>query len=65
MSRSCAYCSSSIDDGDVFCQNCGRKAADANGQGAAVEAAEPVVAAVPPAGSRRGRPQRPPAARPR
>ena len=50
MPRSCSNCSSSIDDGDVFCQNCGRKAADANGQGTAVEAAEPVVAAVPAGG---------------
>jgi hypothetical protein len=47
MPQTCTYCSSSINDGDAFCQNCGRQAVPANDAGALEENLEPAVAAVP------------------
>ena len=50
MTRTCGYCRSSVSDGDLFCQTCGRQAAPAlsyPADGRAVGAPEPAVAAVP------------------
>jgi hypothetical protein len=50
MPQDCTYCSSSIDDGDAFCQSCGRQVLPANGAGALAENPEPAIAAVPTGG---------------
>ena len=50
MPQACTYCSSSIGNGDAFCQSCGRQVVPANGSGALAETPEPTVAAVPSAG---------------
>src|SRR6185437_7466689 len=47
MPQTCTYCQSSIDDGDAFCQVCGRPTASANGSDVIAENPEPVIAAVP------------------
>ena len=47
MPHTCTYCQTSINDGDAFCQGCGRPAASANGTDVITENPEPVVAAVP------------------
>jgi hypothetical protein len=47
MAQTCTYCSSSISDGDAFCQNCGRPAAPRDSPGALGESPQPAVAAVP------------------
>ena len=50
MPQTCTYCSTSINDGDAFCQNCGRQAVPANDPAALEENPEPAVAAVHTAG---------------
>jgi hypothetical protein len=50
MPLDCTYCSSSINDGDAFCQSCGRQVVPANGAGALAENPEPTVAAAPTGG---------------
>jgi hypothetical protein len=51
MTRTCGYCRSSINDGDMFCQTCGRQAPPAAlgypADGRVAAAPEPAVAAVP------------------
>jgi hypothetical protein len=50
MTRTCGYCRSSVSDGDLFCQTCGRQAPPALGyptEGRAVSSPEPVMAAMP------------------
>jgi hypothetical protein len=50
MPQNCTYCSSSIADGDAFCQSCGRQAAPVNGTGVLTQDPAPPVAAIPTAG---------------
>jgi hypothetical protein len=47
MAQTCSYCRSSMNNGDVFCQTCGRQAPSANGLEMLPESPEPAVAAVP------------------
>lgn len=50
MPQTCGYCRSSINNGDAFCQTCGRPVTSANSLDVAPEIPDPPVAAVPPAG---------------
>jgi hypothetical protein len=50
MARTCAYCSSSINDSDAFCQACGRPAPATRSAGTLADHAQPAVAAVPTGG---------------
>lgn len=50
MPQTCTYCRSSINDGDAFCQNCGRPVTSTNELDVLAENPAPAIAAVPSGG---------------